>query len=51
MVHAFDDVYRVFVRKIKVFEVKEDLKKVKPGKAMGIDDVPIEVWRCLGVSS
>jgi hypothetical protein len=28
--------------------VKEALKKMKTGKALGPDDSPIEVWRCLG---
>jgi hypothetical protein len=28
--------------------VKEALKKMKIGKALGSDDIPIEIWRCLG---
>ncbi|CAO2183052.1 unnamed protein product [Urochloa humidicola] len=30
-------------------EVEEALKRMKGGKAMGPDGIPIEVWRCLGV--
>jgi Reverse transcriptase (RNA-dependent DNA polymerase) len=28
--------------------MKEALKKMKTGKTLGPDDIPIEVWRCLG---
>jgi hypothetical protein len=42
------DTNRRFVRRIKESEVKEALKKMKTGKALGPDDIPIEVWRCLG---
>jgi hypothetical protein len=28
--------------------VKDVLKKMKTGKALGSDDIPIEIWRCLG---
>jgi hypothetical protein len=31
-----------------VQEVREALKRMKVGKAMGPDDIPIKVWRCLG---
>jgi hypothetical protein len=27
--------------------LKEALKKIKTDKALGPDDIPIEVWRCL----
>jgi hypothetical protein len=33
---------------IQESEVKEALKKMKTGKALGPDDIPIEIWRCLG---
>jgi hypothetical protein len=36
------------VRKIQEFEVKDALKKMKGDKAMGLDGIPIEVWRSLG---
>ena len=45
---SFDDTNRRFVRRIQELEVKEALKRMKGGKALGPDDVPIEVWRSLG---
>jgi DNA anti-recombination protein RmuC len=44
----FDDNNMSFVRRIQEYEVKEALKRMKVGKAMGRDGIPIEVWRCLG---
>lgn len=44
---SFDDT-RMFVWRIQETEVKEALKMMKGGKAMGPDGVPIEVWRCFG---
>jgi hypothetical protein len=35
------------VRRIQEFEVKDGLKRMKRGKAMGPDGIPIEVWRSL----
>jgi hypothetical protein len=43
-----DDLNRQFVRRIQEFEVKDALKKMKGDKAMGLDGIPIEVWRSLG---
>jgi hypothetical protein len=43
-----DDLNRQFVHRIKEFEVKDALKRMKGGKAMGPDGLPIEVWRSLG---
>jgi hypothetical protein len=43
-----DDLNRQFVRRIKEFEVKDALKMMKGGNAMGLDGIPIEVWRTLG---
>jgi len=37
-----------FVRRIQESKVKEALKRMKGGKAMGPDCIPIEVWRGLG---
>ena len=45
---SFDDTNRRFVRRIQVQEVREALKMMKVGKAMGPDGIPIKVWRCLG---
>ncbi|KAJ7942760.1 Retrovirus-related Pol polyprotein LINE-1 [Quillaja saponaria] len=45
---TFDDTNRRFVRRIRAQEVKEAMHKMKNGKALGPDDIPIEVWRCLG---
>jgi hypothetical protein len=42
------DTNRRFVRRIQESEVKEALKKMKTDKTLGPDDIPIEVWRCLG---
>ena len=45
---SFDDTNRRFVRRIQESEVKEALKMMKAGKALGPNNIPIEVWRCLG---
>jgi hypothetical protein len=41
------DTNRRFVWRIQESEVNEALKKMKTDKALGPDDIPIEVWRCL----
>ena len=46
--YSFDDTNRRFVRRIQEAEIGEALKRVKGGKAMGPDGIPIKVWRCLG---
>jgi hypothetical protein len=43
-----NDLNRQFVRRIQEFEVKDALTRMKGGKAMGPDGIPIEVWRTLG---
>jgi hypothetical protein len=43
-----DDLNKQFVRRIQESEVKDALKKMKGGKAMGPDGIPIDVWRTLG---
>jgi hypothetical protein len=37
------DTNRQFIRRIQESEVKEVLKKIKTGKTLGPDDIPIEV--------
>jgi hypothetical protein len=36
------------VHRIQKSEVKDALKRMKGGKAMGPDGIPIEVWRSIG---
>ncbi|KAK3548746.1 hypothetical protein QTP70_018779, partial [Hemibagrus guttatus] len=36
------------VDKIRKDEVRKALKRMKSGKAVGRDDIPVEVWKCLG---
>jgi hypothetical protein len=43
-----DDLNRQFVCRIQKSKVKDALKRMKGGKAMGLDGIPIEVWRTLG---
>jgi hypothetical protein len=41
------DTNRRFVWRIQESEMKEAFKKMKTGKTLEPDDIPIEVWRCL----
>jgi hypothetical protein len=43
-----DDLNSQFVRRIQESEVKDVLKRMKGGKVMSPDEIPIEVWRSLG---
>ena len=45
---SFDDTNRRFVRRIQESEVRDALKRMKGGKTMGPNVIPIKVWRCLG---
>ncbi|KAK3537962.1 hypothetical protein QTP70_024796 [Hemibagrus guttatus] len=36
------------VNKIRKDEVRKASKRMKSGKAVGPDDIPVEVWKCLG---
>jgi hypothetical protein len=42
------DLSRQFVRSIQESEVKDVLKRMKGGKAMGPDGIPMEVWMTHG---
>jgi hypothetical protein len=42
-----DDLNRQFVRRIQESEVKDALKRMKRGKTMGLDGIPIEAWMTL----
>jgi hypothetical protein len=42
-----DDLNRQFMRKIQESEVKDALKRMKGGKTMSPDGIPIEVWKTL----
>ena len=41
------DMNRNYMRRISESEVNEVLKRMKSRKAVGLDGIPIEVWRCL----
>jgi hypothetical protein len=43
-----DDLNGQFVRRIRESEVKDALKRMKGGKTMSPDGIPIEVWRTFG---
>ena len=36
------------VEKISKGEVRENMKRMKNGKTVGLNDTPVEVWKCLG---
>ena len=38
----------VYCRKIRIDKVKTTLKKMKNGKSIGLNNIPIETWKCLG---
>jgi hypothetical protein len=42
-----DDLNRKFVRRIQEYDVKDALKRTKGGKTMGLNGIPIEVWRSI----
>uniref|UniRef100_A0A8D8YAF2 Craniofacial development protein 2 n=3 Tax=Cacopsylla melanoneura TaxID=428564 RepID=A0A8D8YAF2_9HEMI len=36
------------VKEVSREEIEKALKKMKNGKAVGVDGIPVEVWKCLG---
>lgn len=40
--------YYRFCRRITANEVKEVIRKIRRGITVGSDEIPVEVWRCLG---
>ena len=36
------------MERISKEEVRENMKRIENGKAVGPDDTPVEVWKCLG---
>jgi hypothetical protein len=43
-----DDLNRQLMCRIQESDVKDALKRMKKGKMMGPDGIPIEVWRTFG---
>ena len=39
------------VEEIRLDKVKDALKKMKNGKTVGPDDIPTEVWKCMGMAA
>ena len=48
LINPIMDRNRRFVRRIKITEINDELKRMKTGKFVGHDEIPIEVWKCLG---
>jgi hypothetical protein len=45
---SLDDLNRQLMCRIQESDVKDALKRMKKGKMMGPDGIPIEVWRTFG---
>jgi hypothetical protein len=45
---SLDDLNRQFIHRIQESEVKDVLKRIKGGKAMGLNGIRIKVWRSIG---
>ena len=43
-----EDLNRDFMHRISSCEVKKALRRMKTRKAVGPNEIPIEVWKCLG---
>ena len=39
------------VESVSKEEVRENMQRMKNGKAVGPDDIPVEVWKCIGESA
>ena len=39
------------VERISKEEVRENVQRMTNGKAVGPDNIPVEVWKCLGESA
>ena len=48
MGNPMKDRNRRFVRRIRMTEVKDALRIMNVVKAVGLDEIPIKVWKCLG---
>lgn len=48
MGNPMKDRNRRFVRRIRMTEVKDALRIMNVVKAVGLDEFPIKVWKCLG---
>ena len=39
------------MERINKEEVRKNMKRMKNGKTVGPDDIPVEVWKCIGNSA
>ena len=42
------EIVNLEVEKISKEEVRGNMKRMKNGKAVGPDDITVEIWKCLG---
>ena len=48
LIIPYQDMNHNYMHRISESEVKEALKRMKSRKAIGLDGIPIKVWKCLG---